>query len=204
MVSLIHMKKEISKILKTCNFKKITAKGGICLYLKPLDERLSWGVKYSRDSVDSIPLISYGILDSSMFDLQAQIEGTRELGLYSMTFEFPLNYTVLENGKIDTSCIYETQDILLKKISEIDNNKQEVIVGFHNYFINSSRFLRIFSEVKKYEFQLFVYYRLLYCICNGERISAKEIDISIKDALASFGDRSILVFRLRMLEKYLT
>ncbi|PWS55957.1 hypothetical protein DK924_04235 [Pseudoalteromonas sp. meg-B1] len=199
----LFMKSKLIRTAEKNGFTKAGSDGAQVRYLKPINNDFSYGFLIGRTGKDDITAVQFGLINHPMWELQQEVEGTKDLNILFLLFTLLLNPVHEESGKprsLDSDIVSE---LMQTKIDFFDANLAQIIKDTVR-FLTEFRYPPLFVTEEHLLFDgLAHYYGLLYKHLYVSKLSAEEIDSHI-DSLLEMGlsERAHPIFRLGLLKQY--
>jgi len=163
----------------------------------------SYGFLIGRTGKDDITAVQFGLINHPMWELQQEVEGTKDLNILFLLFTLLLNPVHEESGKPRSLDSDTVSELMQTKIDFFDANLAQIIKDTVR-FLTEFRYPPLFVTEEHLLFDgLAHYYGLLYKHLYVSKLSAEEIDSHI-DSLLEMGlsERAHPIFRLGLLKQY--
>jgi hypothetical protein len=197
------VKSKLINIVKGSGFKQASSEGAMSRFLKPSTNDFSLGFLIGKAGRENIICVQWGLIHHPMWELQQDVEGTRDINIQFLLFSETINPIIEKNGS-ETSLDFEAVSTLIEhKIKFMEENKEKIVEDVVGS-LKSFTFPISFSSEKHLSLDgMAHYYGLLYKHLR-ERVSVDEIDSHV-DKLVGLGlsKQSIPIFRMGLLRSYI-
>jgi hypothetical protein len=196
------VKSKLTNVVKGSGFKRASSDGAMSRFLKHATNDFSVGFLIGKAGRENIISVQWGIIHHPMWELQQDVEGSRDINIQFLLFSETINPAIETNGNA-TNLDFEAVSAQIKnRINFIEEREEKIIDEVINA-LKSFTYPTLFSSKKHLLFNgMAHYYGLLYKHLH-ERVFVEEIDYHIKELLESgLSERSIPVFRMGLLRSY--